>query len=389
MNFSKKYSLQNYTHNQCNAPPLNATNFCLKKASYKKFNNFKVFNNNNHFKYFRKNMFTMDDANQNGSKTKRTFDEMNENQTDQNQNWKKLHCETDELNLTDLINEANSNSSTGPMDESSVMKNSIQKLYEIKRIKKVTFDMLSSDGPSHKPSFKFGLSFDFNNVAFKFEGEGASKKNAKSIASLKALYFLNRVPQFFSLFDSIYVGNLIKQEMKAILGLSENVENYFLESLDHSQKEFLQSKEQSSQEHIAEVNTLKVAKSTIDWDLKIKEILASKSSLIILNHLIPSSKFELKSEEGSSHAKLFKIELKISKASLEELKMSKSSFIKSSLLQNLSSLLESSSVLISSNENDLIFQGSGNSKKQAKSKAAQLAIESIFNIKIIPEGKFM
>ena len=394
MNFSKKSYFQNYNYNQCKTfTSLNVTKSCIKNSSYKKLSKFKINNNNKNinqfFKHSKRNYFKMD-QDQNGSNNKRTFDEMNEGQSDQNQNCKKLNSvsEIEELNLTDLIAEANSNSSNGIMEESSVMKNSIQKLYEIKRIKKVTFDMLSSDGPSHKPSFKFCLSFDLNNKPFKFEGEGASKKNAKSVASLKALYFLNCIPQFFSMFDSIYVGNLIKHEMKSILSLTENIENYFLEVLDQSQKEFLENENiLKTKELKNENNTLKISKSITDCDGKIKEILASKNSLIILNHLVQGCKFELKSEEGSSHAKLFKIELKISKASLEDLKTSKSSFVKNSLLGSLSSLFESNSVLISSNESDLIFYGSGNSKKQAKSKAAQLAIESIFNIKITPDGK--
>jgi dsRNA-specific ribonuclease len=141
----------------------------------------------------------MEMMDQNGSKHKRNFDEMTETDSNQYQSSKKFNSttttnEAEEINLTDIINEVNNSNSSQSLMEESITKNSIQKLYEIKKIKKVSFDMLSTDGPSHKPSFKFALNFELKNKTFKFEGEGANKKLAKSIASLKALYFLKCLP---------------------------------------------------------------------------------------------------------------------------------------------------------------------------------------------------
>jgi dsRNA-specific ribonuclease len=396
MNFSKKYPFQKYNQWNTLQPSNQPYKFFSRNSLVKKSDQYKEVKYHNNSKYLRKNAFKMEMLEQNGSKHKRNFDEMNEADSNQQQSNKKFNSTTNEaedINLTDIINEVNNSNSSQSLMEESITKNSIQKLYEIKKIKKVSFDMLSTDGPSHKPSFKFALNFELKNKKFKFEGEGTNKKLAKSIASLKALYFLKCLPQFFSMFESIYIGNLIRNEMKSILGLTDNFEGYFLEALDQSQREFLES-ENKLQPHTNQVQTqnvedkiLKTSKLITDWDNKTKEILASKNSLIILNHLISNCKFELISETGSSHAKQFKIELKISKTTFEELKESKISFIKNSLLENSSSLFESESVLISSNESDLLFYGTGNSKKQAKSKAAQLAVESIFNVKIMPNGK--
>jgi hypothetical protein len=109
--------------------------------------------------------------------------------------------------------------------------------------------MLSSEGPAHKPSFRFKLGFKLvvmrdrdhhhHPDVFKFEGEGTNKKLAKYNACLKALFFLNSLTGFFSMFDSIYIANLIKYEMKMFYNKTDSLDEFFLKALGQSQKYFI------------------------------------------------------------------------------------------------------------------------------------------------------
>ena len=74
------------------------------------------------------------------------------------------------------------------MDElcaNAALKSSIQIVYEIKQVQPIKFEMVSSQGPAHKPLFTFKLVFNYTDTdrLKEFCGEGYSKKNAK-ISSL-------------------------------------------------------------------------------------------------------------------------------------------------------------------------------------------------------------
>ena len=100
----------------------------------------------------------------------------------------------------------------------------------------------------------------------------------------------------------------------------------------------------------------------------------------ILNHLLSAEyTFTLLRETGMSHSKLFKMELKIDK----------SVFTRSNVFTtvDLSNLKTNDSLLFTEDLTSYCFIGFGPSLKNAKSRAAQLALEFLFDIKIISSGK--
>ena len=117
------------------------------------------------------------------------------------------------------------------------------------------------------------------------------------------------------------------------------------------------------------------------YDAKAREIIATKNTMIILNHMLPSSEytFTLLRETGMSHSKLFKMELKVEK----------SVFTKSNVFTtvDLNNLKTNDSLLFTEDVNDYFFIGFGPNLKSAKSRAAQLALEFLFDIKIAATGR--
>ena len=234
MNFTKKDTFQ---YKKSHSTSFGVSKFNLNQtASYNKSFRFQINNNQNPFKYFKnhKKKFHIMDTNDNESNLKRSHDEVDIDECNINFNAKKFQADTDQpLTIGDLIND------NGSANDESAAKTSIQRIFEIKKIKSVIFDMISAEGPSHSPTFKFNLNFKIKNEIFKFEGEGSSKKSAKSHASLKALYFLNTLNGFFTMTDSISIANIIKNETKTLFSQIENIDAYFIDSLNQFQKDFL------------------------------------------------------------------------------------------------------------------------------------------------------
>ena len=382
-----------------------ASSFSHKNDTSRRY---KFIPKNNPFKYFKhsysKKFAKIMEVNGGTSVNprKRTFAEIDENPDQSNKSLKKTHelCNSvdmdEQLTITDIIQDNASHSSA---EAAQIMrKNSIQRINEIKCIRPIEFDLIASQGPSHKPTYKYGLNFKHKTHVFKFDGEGSSKKCAKSMACLKALYFLNKVPGFFQPIESTQVTCIITHEMQTFFSMSEFVDEYLQASLCPSQNDFLASEAKTFEDDMnnedltlkklgteegEQIMTKKSVAKLSEKDSKTKEIIATKNPLIIWNHLVSNGQyvFEYVQEEGSSHAKLFKVELKLSKQTVTELK--------SSLVLPGNELkidhIASESVLISSNETEVFFYGFGNSKKQAKSKAAQIALGEIFNIKLVSE----
>lgn len=275
--------------------------------------------------------------------------------------------------------------------QTNILKNSIQQLYEIKQIQPIDFEMLSSEGPQHKPIFKFCLKFKANEIQLKFYGDGLNKKAAKTIAAMKALLFL---AESLNSFDKEYFKSLIIFDMKS-LNITESYETY-VEILkrdiqpNESRIESLKSEPLESIPDTIHDSDMLLDSTPIEpkiklnvYDNKTREIIATKMPMNIFNHMLSSTQhysFTLLSETGMSHSKLFKMELKIDKTVFNEYSVS--------TIVDISSLKTNDSLLFTEDHKEYSFIGFGPSLKIAKSRAAQLALEFLFNIKITSPGEY-
>jgi dsRNA-specific ribonuclease len=298
--------------------------------------------------------------------------------TDDQESLKKVKIEQDLLK-----NQFNTNTS----------KNSIQQLYEIKQIQPIEFEMLSSEGPQHKPIFKFSLKFKFNDFEQLFNGEGLNKKAAKTVAAIKALLFLIENCKNF---DKEYLKALISFDMKLhnikdfeisnVKPMHESLNEKDNESLllknektniENIEKPIIENNEKTNiQNYHSESKILRTA-----YDLKTREIIATKIPMTIFSHMLASTQnysFNCLSETGMSHSKLFKMELRIEKNCFD------SPSIVTTV--DLKTLNANESLLFTEFQNEYSFIGFGPSLKLAKSRAAQLALEFLFDIKITSPG---
>ena len=117
-------------------------------------------------------------------------------------------------------------------------------------------------------------------------------------------------------------------------------------------------------------------------DQKSREVLATKNTLSILNHFLQTIDYEFVDCESttSMNTKQFKIELKIKKN--EYLAAKRLSF---GTCTDEALNCQRTSTFMCETLDELKFQGVANNKKSAKIRAAQIALENIFNIKV--EGK--
>lgn len=276
----------------------------------------------------------------------------------------------------------------------NTLKNSIQQLYEVKQIQPIEFEMLSSEGPQHKPIFKFSLKFKFNDFEQLFNGEGLNKKAAKTVAAIKALLFLIENCKNF---DKEYLKTLISFDMKLhnikdfeisnvkpiheSLNEQDNNESLLLKNektnTENIEKPNFENNEKTNNENNhSESKNLKTA-----YDLKTREIIATKVPMTIFSHMLASTQnysFNCLSETGMSHSKLFKMELRIEKNCFD------SPSVVTTV--DLKTLNANESLLFTEFQNEYSFIGFGPSLKLAKSRAAQLALEFLFDIKITSPG---
>lgn len=256
-------------------------------------------------------------------------------------------------------------------------KNSIQYIHEITRIQPIKFDLVCQEGHAHKPIFKFCLSIQIFGKSVSFYSTGASKKNAKVIASLKAIAYLVELPNFFVCQEKEFFKMLIESEVKI-----HKIESSMLfgtlssSSIEDSETTLVIDLAESEPDQL----------SIPSFDQKTKEIITTKNPLIILNHLLPKKLFNdnLIEESGQSHSKIFKVEIRLNKKELIDSNLQ----IKDEILnftdnhnQNLS--------LFKNTVDELIFYGKGSTKKIAKSRAAQYLLEILFDIKLTNPGKYI
>lgn len=297
------------------------------------------------------------------------------------------------------------------------IKNSVQLLHEIIEIRPLEYQ-LTAQGPSHKPTFKYTLTFAYDSNKLNFEGIGNSKKLAKTIASMKAINYLTKVPCFFrsqKLLD--YYRQSILIELKS-LNLDESILNQSSEPSTVSLKMEIAS-ENSSQSQQKLVIVMNESSDMVDTQTKVDveeasnsdekkenadsiddikqqqksyfelkndkktlEMIATNNPLNILNHLLANNfEFVFLVNDQAKHtdefeSKLFKSVLRIGKQFC---------LIKYKSEANAKFDLKES-IYVKEDDEEFQFYGCGSSKKIAKYKAAQLALECLFNIKLSNPG---
>ncbi|RNA21987.1 double-stranded RNA-specific editase 1 isoform X4 [Brachionus plicatilis] len=249
-------------------------------------------------------------------------------------------------------------------------KNSIQYIHEIARIQPIKFELICQAGQAHKPTFKFCLNIQILGNLVSFYSTGPSKKVAKVIASLKAISYLIKLPDFFSPTEIEYFHYFIDSELQVNKLDANLLDDTTVSSFEESESSLVIDLPGSQSDD---------SSSSSEFDLKTKEIIATRNPLTILNHLLPKKPFidNLIEESGQSHSKIFKVEIRLNKKEILEsklqLKVDVSNFVRNDD-QNLS--------LFKDVGDEFIFYGIGSTKKIAKSRAAQYLLEILFNIKL-------
>lgn len=228
-------------------------------------------------------------------------------------------------------------------------KNSIQHIHEIVNIQPVKFDLVSNEGPAHKPVFKFRLKFKLYENIISIFASANSTKQAKKIASLKAINFLVKTPNFFHEQEIEYFGYIIESELKLL-----NIDQSAIEDV----QEIITDTTEQAHKPVSRM-------IPINLDPKTIEVIATRNSLVILNHLIPKTSYK---DYVIAETGLFKVEINVKKE-----------LISNGSLESSSTSTESA--LFKETSEEFIFFGLGNSKKIAKTRAAQLLLEVLFNIK--------
>lgn len=284
-----------------------------------------------------------------------------------------------------------------------VFKNSIQILNEILHIQPLTYIFKSNLDclPVPKQIFTCNLKFVLNHNELNFDASGNSKKQAKSIVSLKAMHYLTEKANIFGPLITEYHRSIILSELK---NLNLSIDQIITSPLISTAPIFeIKSIEESQLSPISACNispsTAKQSKlelSSLDQfqndkesyyllksDTKTSEILKTQNALGILNYLIPNDlKFiDLTNKEDFPMNEInsrFKVGLIIRK-DLESPKLMKNSL----RIEN-----TVSSIFVIENEEEFQFIGCGSNKKKARHKAAIIALEFLFSIKTDVDGKF-
>ncbi|KAK2856677.1 hypothetical protein Q5P01_005412 [Channa striata] len=226
-----------------------------------------------------------------------------------------------------------------------LQKNAVMQLNEIKP--GLQYKLLSQTGPIHAPVFV--MSVEVNRQLF--VGSGPTKKKAKLIAAEKALHSFVQFPNA----SEVHMANgrslSVHTDFTSDQADFTNILfNSFEKITPVDDSFYLASKSNGSYSSLGIENPLLlslVRNLAQDPFPPPPSIFISptcgKSSVMILNNLRPGLKYDFVSESGDSHAKNFVM-----------------------------------SIIVDAQK----FQGSGRSKKVAKTRAAQAALSALFNIKL-------
>ena len=203
-------------------------------------------------------------------------------------------------------------------------KNALMQLNEIKP--GLQYKLVTQSGPVHAPTFTMAV--EVNGQCF--EGTGPTKKKAKLLAAEKALasfvQFPNASEAHQAMGRQITGGDFTSD--------SADVANLF-NSFDPS------APREDGEGMIVATPGMNGNGATVTSPRPVQPQPAGKNPVMILNEIRPGTKYEFISETGESHAKNFVM-----------------------------------SVTVDSET----FQGSGRNKKLAKARAAQAALQKIFNL---------
>jgi double stranded RNA-specific editase B len=214
-------------------------------------------------------------------------------------------------------------------------KNALMQLNEIKP--GLQYRLVTQSGPVHAPTFTMAVEVNSHS----FEGTGPTKKKAKLLAAEKALasfvQFPNASEAHQAMGRQITSGDFTSDSADVVTSLFNN----FDPSAPHDLGEGFTGSSPGMNGNSA----------TITSPRPVQPQPAGKNPVMILNEIRPGTKYEFISETGESHAKNFVMSVTV--------------------------------------DNET-FQGSGRNKKLAKARAAQAALQKIFNLEFSSSpGKFI
>lgn len=211
----------------------------------------------------------------------------------------------------------------------------LQTLHQIKQIQPIEYELQDERGPAHQPLFTMCLKITVNNEVLSFQGEGSSKKIAKLNSAENALRYLVNLNNFLHPNDRMAIRNSLFSNV--VEPTNETIYKSFEPNITH---EKCIEQEPKSQEMKDENNYLKFK---------------DKNPISVLNELTQSKYkyvFELIKDKNDEGLVFFEYKLVIIQDGSGESKE---------------------------------FVSNGSSKKEAKTRCAQLALECLFNVKIDTE----
>lgn len=321
-------------------------------------------------------------------------------------NKRKLESDDEEMTSSDE-NKTSSKQTKSPSQSeeekkikklrTQTFKNAVQLLNEIQQIKPLIFDFDAPPIGTPKPLFHCRVKFSLNSNETSFEATANSKKLAKTLVSIKAIDYLTNTARIFqspTLVD--YYRASIAIELKS---LNLNLEEILDPSKNEPQPAVVPNTEQM--EGLTLINSPQPlsppnhsAYYLLKNDQKTSEMIRCQNPITILNYLIPN---ELKTgflygdesmmDNGNCNisedpmnttpqveidsSKSFKVVFKVRKD------LQSSRFTK-----NAATIETRESIFVKETDEEFLFTGYGPSKKKAKYKAALLALDCLFNIKI-------
>lgn len=244
-------------------------------------------------------------------------------------------------------------------------KNSIQIVHEILSIQPIKFNLVETSGPSHKPTFRFRLTITMGDACQEFFSEANSVKIAKKLAAVSCLQFLIAVRHIEET-DATFVKAAIDSDLKTITG-------------DKSLEEFLNNHPKEASTKTPVISNQEKEPTDFSFSSKTLEVIATKNKLSILNHMLQCVDFSFEDLTEETNplgvTTTFRVELRIVK---NERFIEKYGSLKERVVNN---------ALCSVDSNEYRLLGTGPSKKTARLRAAQLALENIFGIQVEDSGK--